>query len=218
MKKNKKKGSAAKPTKQEPAEAPAPEPVAETADAPPTSDEQAPKELPEEKTEDKPEDKPQDKPMQEAEKPVKEKTKDEDDDESSSSSSSSSDDDDDEASPAATPSLAQQSKLRSTSFRAGSIPSGGAASPFSPDGETAPDIYRKHMARIEELEKENKRLSKEASDSEKRWQKAENELADIREADVDDSGKTGGHDDGLWDSLVSQWSYTPWSVDPLTHL
>jgi predicted nucleic acid-binding Zn-ribbon protein len=58
------------------------------------------------------------------------------------------------------------------------------------------------MARIEELENENKRLSKEASDSEKRWQKAENELADIREADDEEGGKAGGHEDGLWDSLV----------------
>lgn len=55
--------------------------------------------------------------------------------------------------------------------------------PLSPDGDTAPDIYRKHVARIEELEKENKRLQKDSSDSEKRWKKAEDELADLREAD-----------------------------------
>lgn len=57
--------------------------------------------------------------------------------------------------------------------------------PFSPEGDTAPDIYRKNVARIEELEKENRRLAKESSDSEKRWQKAEGELADLREADGD---------------------------------
>lgn len=56
---------------------------------------------------------------------------------------------------------------------------------FSPDGDTAPDIYRKQAARIEELEKENKRLAKEASDGERRWKKAENELEDIRDADGD---------------------------------
>lgn len=97
-------------------------------------------------------------------------------------------DEGDAASPSAEPTPAQQSKLRSTSFRSGSIASGGGLSPvpFSPDGETAPDIYRKHVARIEDLEKENKRLSKEASESEKRWQKAEEELADLREADDDD--------------------------------
>ncbi|KAI0171212.1 hypothetical protein BJ166DRAFT_518174 [Pestalotiopsis sp. NC0098] len=82
----------------------------------------------------------------------------------------------------------QQSKLRSASFRAGSI-SGG---PFSPsaEGETAADIYRKQVARIEDLEKENKRLAKEAGDSEKRWQKAEEELTELKESD----GKTGGSD------------------------
>ncbi|KAK6219444.1 hypothetical protein LQW54_002176 [Pestalotiopsis sp. IQ-011] len=82
----------------------------------------------------------------------------------------------------------QQSKLRSASFRAGSI-SGG---PFSPsaEAETAADIYRKQVARIEDLEKENKRLAKEAGDSEKRWQKAEEELTELKESD----GKTGGSD------------------------
>ena len=95
----------------------------------------------------------------------------------------------------ALPSLSQQSKLRSTSFRKTSISSPLSPSfqgPLSPDGETAPDIYRKHVARIEELEKENKRLAKEAADAEKRWQKAEEELADLREADADSTGKTAG--------------------------
>lgn len=94
----------------------------------------------------------------------------------------------------AAPSLSQQSKLRSTSFRKGSISASGPLSPgpFSPDGETAPDIYRKHVARIEELEKENKRLLKESSDAEKRWQKAEEELADLREADGDPAVKKDG--------------------------
>jgi hypothetical protein len=104
----------------------------------------------------------------------------------------------------AAPSLAQQSKLRSTSFRKGSISTsvGGPLSPgpFSPDGETAPDIYRKHVARIEELERENKRLAKDSTDHEKRWQKAEEELADLREADGD-SKKEAGADSQL-ESLV----------------
>jgi predicted nucleic acid-binding Zn-ribbon protein len=43
--------------------------------------------------------------------------------------------------------------------------------------------------KIEELEKENKRLAKETSDGEKRWKKAEEELEDLREAE-DDSSKT----------------------------
>ncbi|KAL3963188.1 hypothetical protein ACCO45_000192 [Purpureocillium lilacinum] len=99
----------------------------------------------------------------------------------------------DNSSPSATPSLAQQSKMRSTSFRAGSGSGTGTASPapFSPDGDTAPDIYRKHVAKIEELEKENKRLSKEATEAEKRWKKAEEELSDLREADGESSAKGG---------------------------
>ncbi|KAK4242522.1 hypothetical protein C8A03DRAFT_40173 [Achaetomium macrosporum] len=99
-----------------------------------------------------------------------------------------------------TPSLAQQSKARSTSFRQGSVflSSAGPLSPgasaslglFSPDGETAPDIYRKHVLRIEELEKENKALAREVEVAEKRWQKAEGELADLREQE----GGAGGDD------------------------
>jgi len=78
--------------------------------------------------------------------------------------------------------------MRSSSFRHSS---GGPLSPsygFSPEGDTAPDIHRKQALRIEELEKENKRLAKEASDGERRWKKAEEELEDLREAD-DESGK-----------------------------
>ncbi len=108
-----------------------------------------------------------------------------------------------------TPSLAQQSKARSTSFRQGSIsvsspaaagfngvagPLSPAAGPFSPEGETAPDIYRKHVSRIEELERENKRWKKEAAEAEKRWQRAEGELADLREADGEKG--VGGEGEG----------------------
>ena len=99
--------------------------------------------------------------------------------------------------------LAQQSKARSASFRKPSI--SGPLSPglFSPDGETAPDIYRKHVARIEELEKENKRLAKEATSSEKRWQKAEDELSALREGDTDTSGEKRGGSAGEVEKLVS---------------
>ncbi|PNY28412.1 Uncharacterized protein TCAP_01671, partial [Tolypocladium capitatum] len=103
-----------------------------------------------------------------------------------------------------TPSLAQQSKLRSTSFRAGSGAGPGSPGPFPPDGgDTAPDIYRKHMARIEELEKETKRLAKEAADSEKRWKKAEEELSDLREADGDETPAKGATD-GQAEKLKSE--------------
>lgn len=126
-------------------------------------------------------------------------------------------DEGDTTSPPVETTLAQQSKLRSTSFRSGSIASGAISpGPFSPDGETAPDIYRKHVAKIEELEKENKRLAKEASDSEKRWQKAEEELADLREAeDEDEDAAKGGSSDEI-EKLVRPIGLNPWETCLLT--
>ena len=102
-------------------------------------------------------------------------------------------------------SLSLQSKMRSSSFRASS---GGPLSPnyapFSPDGDTAPDIYRKQALRIEELEKETKRLAKEASDGERRWRKAEEELEELREAEDDTTPKMGTRPEssGELDKLV----------------
>jgi hypothetical protein len=87
------------------------------------------------------------------------------------------------------PSVSQQSKMRSSSFRqsSGGLPSPGYG--FPTDGDTAPDIYRKQAVKIDELEKENKRLAKEAADGEKRWKKAEEELEDLREAQDESSPK-----------------------------
>ncbi|KAI0024303.1 hypothetical protein F4780DRAFT_726708 [Xylariomycetidae sp. FL0641] len=100
---------------------------------------------------------------------------------------------------AATASLSLQSKLRSSSFRQGNMsPMSPTGMPLSPEGETAPDIYRKQVARIEDLEKENKRLAKEAGDAEKRWKKAEEELTDLREADRD------GSDNSLVEKMKSE--------------
>jgi hypothetical protein len=62
---------------------------------------------------------------------------------------------------------------------------------FSPEGETAPDIYRKHVLKIEELEKENRALARDVEVAEKRWQKAEGELADLREQEGDAGGDGG---------------------------
>ncbi|KAG9241948.1 hypothetical protein BJ878DRAFT_569715 [Calycina marina] len=78
---------------------------------------------------------------------------------------------------------AQQSRMRSSSFRqaSGGLPSPGYG--FPTDGDTAPAIYQKQAARIDELEKENKRVAKEASEAEKRWKKLEDELEDLRDAD-----------------------------------
>lgn len=88
------------------------------------------------------------------------------------------------------PSLSLQSKMRSSSFRQGSV--SGIQSPsvpitpgFGPDGESASSIYLKQAARIDELEKENKRLAKEATDGERRYKKAEEELEVLREAETE---------------------------------
>lgn len=108
-----------------------------------------------------------------------------------------------DVSPTDTPSLAQQSKMRSTSFRTGTAgpPSPG---PSGPDGDTAPEIYRKQVSRIEELEKENKKLLKDSTEAEKRWQKAEDELAVLREGDVESSSKNiaGGEVEKLVGSVL----------------
>ena len=99
-------------------------------------------------------------------------------------------------SPSKEPSLAEKSRMRSASFRDGSAttaqpPTSPSANPRSPDGDTAPDIYRKHVARIEELEKENKRLSREVTEAKRRWERAEDELAAR-----DDGSTSAGDSDG----------------------
>ena len=91
------------------------------------------------------------------------------------------------------PSLSLQSKMRSSSFRRTSISQGpmsptrnGAKSPsldtMNPNGDTVTDIYRKQATRLDELEKENRRLAREASEAEGRWKCMEVELEDLREA------------------------------------
>ena len=88
-------------------------------------------------------------------------------------------------------SLSLQSRMRSSSFRRTSI----SQDPLSPNGTNSPDlpmlspdsdsvsaIYRKQAARLDELEKENKRLQKELQEAEKRWRRSEEELEDFRES------------------------------------
>ena len=79
--------------------------------------------------------------------------------------------------------------MRSDSFRrtsaAGPLSPGttsGALPALAPDGETMSDIYRKQALRLEELERDNKRLEKEAKDGEARWRRSEEELEELREA------------------------------------
>lgn len=80
-------------------------------------------------------------------------------------------------------SVSLQSKIRSASFRQGTTPTSPGAG--ADDEFEFPDIYRKQMARIEELERENKRLVAEAQESRARWQKNEQELEEVRERAVE---------------------------------
>lgn len=85
-------------------------------------------------------------------------------------------------------SISLQSKMRSTSFRQG---------PLLPAGlpeESADSIYRKQSLKIEELERENTKLAKEAADGEARWRKSEEELEELRERAVDQTTNHDGDD------------------------
>ncbi|EER24635.1 hypothetical protein CPC735_060050 [Coccidioides posadasii C735 delta SOWgp] len=94
------------------------------------------------------------------------------------------------------PSLSIQSKMRSSSFRNSSIsqtgltPTGSGVKspplpPLSPDGNTAPELFRKQALRLEELERENKRLEQELETADARWKKSEEQLEDLREANTE---------------------------------
>ena len=72
------------------------------------------------------------------------------------------------------PSVSLQSKIRSTSFR-----DNGPLSPAALSGNP--------LLRIEELERENRKLSKEAEEHENRWRKVEEELEEVREQNAEKS-------------------------------
>lgn len=91
------------------------------------------------------------------------------------------------------PSLSLQSRMRSTSFRntansqaplspttngSNSIPT---LPPLSPGGD-AVEVYRKQAIRLDELEKDNRRLSKELLGAQARWKDSEDRLDELREA------------------------------------
>jgi hypothetical protein len=78
------------------------------------------------------------------------------------------------------PSIAVESRQRSASFYRAA---GGPTSPTgtTPGGGVSSDIYREQAQRIEELEKENKRLATEVEQGETRWKKGEEELEELRE-------------------------------------
>ena len=98
------------------------------------------------------------------------------------------------------PSLSIQSKMRSSSFRKTSVSQGSnnnmaqspsttikspSLPPLSADGESVHEVYKKQASRIEDLEKDNKRLEKELEEASGRWRKTEEQLEDLREASVD---------------------------------
>lgn len=100
------------------------------------------------------------------------------------------------------PSLSLQSKMRSSSFRKTSFSNGSGAGPTSPsaaianlkspplppltpDGDSVHEVFRKQAARLEELERDNKRLEKELEDANAKRRKVDEQLEDLREASVE---------------------------------
>jgi hypothetical protein len=80
------------------------------------------------------------------------------------------------------PSVAIESRQRSESF----YRSGAAGTPTSPNlaapaGGITSEVYREQAQRIEELERENKRLASEVEENQNRWKKGEEELEEFRE-------------------------------------
>ncbi|CBX98612.1 hypothetical protein IAQ61_007765 [Plenodomus lingam] len=80
------------------------------------------------------------------------------------------------------PSVAIESRQRSESF----YRSGAPVSPLSPGGGgVTSEVYREQAQKIEELEKENKRLASEVEENKNRWKKGEEELEELRESKGD---------------------------------
>ena len=75
------------------------------------------------------------------------------------------------------PSVAVESRQRSESF----YRSGAAGGPLSPGAGVTSEVYREQALKIEELERENKRLAGEVEESQNRWKKGEEELEELRE-------------------------------------
>jgi hypothetical protein len=75
--------------------------------------------------------------------------------------------------------VAIESRQRSESF----YRAGGPTSPtgLTPAGGVSSEIYREQVQRIEELEKENSRLTGEVDEYKGKWSKGEEELEEFRE-------------------------------------
>mgnify|MGYP003624087914 CR=1 FL=1 len=80
------------------------------------------------------------------------------------------------------PSVAIESRQRSESFyRSGAANTPTSPSAVTPGGGITSEVYREQAQRIEELEKENKRLANEVEENQNRWKKGEEELEELRE-------------------------------------
>ena len=103
------------------------------------------------------------------------------------------------------PSVAVESRQRSESFyRSGTAGTPISPGPLSPGGGVTSEVYKEQAQRIEELEKENKRLTGEVEENQNRWKKGEEELEELRESRGDvalavEKGKEA-------DKLVSNFS------------
>lgn len=87
-------------------------------------------------------------------------------------------------------SSSEQSRIRSESFKRGTSQTTAPATglklgPMSPGGDAITDIYKKQAARIEQLEKDSKRLEKEAEEKDIVFKKVEREVEELREAQAD---------------------------------
>ncbi|PVI05229.1 hypothetical protein DM02DRAFT_610828 [Periconia macrospinosa] len=84
------------------------------------------------------------------------------------------------------PSVAVESRQRSASFyRGGASGTPTDPAPVTPGGGVTGDIYREQAQKIEELERENKRLAGEVEEGQARWRKGEEELEEMREGRAD---------------------------------
>ncbi|KAH8722519.1 hypothetical protein GQ44DRAFT_751308 [Phaeosphaeriaceae sp. PMI808] len=81
------------------------------------------------------------------------------------------------------PSVAIESRQRSESFyRSGSAGTPTSPHPATPGAGITGEMYREQAQRIEELERENKRLANQVDENQSRWQKGEEELEELRES------------------------------------
>jgi hypothetical protein len=80
------------------------------------------------------------------------------------------------------PSIAIESRQRSESFyRSGATGTPTSPNPAIPTGGVTSEVYREQALKIEELERENKRLAGEVQENQNRWKKGEEELEELRE-------------------------------------